>query len=116
MKLGQVWQYIPQNNDRGILKLIYESAEETVLGMPDNLCVSPRGGLVLCEDGSGEQHIRGLTRRGQIFDFARNIVPGFEDREFAGATFSPDGKTLFVNIQTPGITLAIWGPWQKGAL
>jgi uncharacterized protein len=116
MKLGQVWQYIPQNQDQGTLKLIYESAEETVLGMPDNICVSPRGGLVLCEDGSGEQHIRGLTRRGQIFDFARNMVPGFEEREFAGATFSPDGKTLFVNIQTPGITLAIWGPWQKGAL
>jgi secreted PhoX family phosphatase len=43
-------------------------------------------------------------------------VPGFERVELAGATFSPDGETLFVNIQTPGITFAIWGPWRKGAL
>ena len=71
---------------------------------------------MICEDGDREQFIRGLTRQGNIFDFARNIVPQFETYEFAGATFSPDGKTLFVNIQTPGITFAIWGPWDKGAL
>lgn len=29
----------------------------------------------------------------------------------AGPTFSDDGRTLFVSIQTPGITLAITGPW-----
>ena len=33
--------------------------------------------------------------------------------EFTGPTFSPDGKILFVNIQNPGITLAITGPWSK---
>jgi hypothetical protein len=116
-KLGQVWQYIPQARDKGSLKLIYESQDSAALEMPDNICVSPRGALVVCEDGRApDQFIRGLTRDGVIFDFARNIVPGFEGREFAGATFSPDGKTLFVNIQTPGITTAIWGPWQKGAL
>ena len=115
-KLGQVWQYIPLNNDKGTLKLVFESPGEAVLDKPDNICVSPRGGLVICEDGDREQFIRGLTRQGKIFDFARNIVPQFETYEFAGATFSPDGKTLFVNIQTPGITFAIWGPWDKGAL
>ena len=31
--------------------------------------------------------------------------------EWAGAVFSPDGKWLFVNIQTPGVTFAITGPW-----
>ena len=37
--------------------------------------------------------------------------------EFAGATFSPDGKVLFVNIQaSAGVTFAIWGPWEDGAL
>ncbi len=115
-RLGQVWQYTPQGKDKGKLKLIYESSEEAVLDMPDNLCVSPSGGLIICEDGRNEQFVRGLTRQGQIFDIARNILPGFENREFAGATFSPDGQTLFVNIQTPGITLAIWGPWDRGAL
>jgi hypothetical protein len=34
--------------------------------------------------------------------------------EFAGATFSPDGHTLFVNIQAGrGLSFAIWGPWQS---
>ena len=37
----------------------------------------------------------------------------FDDTEFAGACFSPDGRTLFVNSQNPGITFAIWGPWAK---
>jgi secreted PhoX family phosphatase len=61
-------------------------------------------------------HIRGLTRAGKIFDIARDIA-GIEARgEFAGATFSPDGQTLFVNMQRPGITYAIWGPWQDGVL
>ncbi|HKX32612.1 MAG TPA: alkaline phosphatase PhoX, partial [Blastocatellia bacterium] len=59
---------------------------------------------------------RGLTPDGEIFDFALNIVPDFADFEFAGATFSPDGETLFVNIQTPGLTFAIWGPWEDGSL
>ncbi len=37
--------------------------------------------------------------------------------EFAGSTFCPDGKVLFVNIQSSaGVTFAIWGPWEDGAL
>jgi len=115
-RLGQVWQYTPQGKDKGRLKLIFESHEEAALDMPDNICVSPNGGLILCEDGNNEQYVRGLTRDGKIFDFAKNILPGYEDKEFAGATFSPDGHTLFVNIQTPGVTLAIWGPWGRGTL
>ena len=114
-RLGQVWQYTPQDKDKGKLKLIFESPEEAVLDMPDNLCVSPNGGLLVCEDGHNEQYLRGLTRDGRIFDFAKNILRGYEGKEFAGATFSPDGQTLFVNIQTPGLTLAIWGPWERGA-
>ncbi len=38
---------------------------------------------------------------------------GFERSEFAGAAFSKDGKTLFVNVQSAGVTLAIWGDWGK---
>jgi secreted PhoX family phosphatase len=113
---GQVWQYTPLSNNDGVLMLLFESPDAQVLDGPDNLCVSPRGGLVICEDGGNEQFVRGLTPEGRIFDFARNIVPGFEMREFAGATFSPDGRTLFLNIQTPGLTFAVWGPWREGAL
>ena len=88
--------------------------------------MSPRGGLVLCEDGGGTEYLHGLTVDGRIFRFAQNdvvlngekngIVGDFRSSEFAGATYSPDGRWLFVNIQTPGITFAITGPWRKGAL
>ena len=115
-RLGQVWEYRPGDDASGHLTLLFESPSADLLEMPDNICVSPRGGLALCEDGRDNNFIRGLTREGKIFDFARNIVPEFEKMEFAGATYSPDGQTLFVNIQTPGLTFAIWGPWKDGAL
>jgi secreted PhoX family phosphatase len=41
---------------------------------------------------------------------ARNAVNG---SELAGAVFSPDGSTLFLNIYDPGLTVAITGPWRK---
>src|SRR5262245_23600941 len=116
---GQVWELNPfgsNANGKAHLSLLYESKNQAELDFPDNITVSPRGGLVLCEDGDGDQFLRGLTMQGQIFDFALNVHPGFADSEFAGATFSPDGDTLFVNIQTPGVTLAIWGPWEDGVL
>lgn len=112
-ELGQVWEYKPRGNSGGQLILLFESESPEMLDAPDNLCVSPRGGLAVCEDGDGDQYVRGLTQQGKIFDFALNLE---NDREFAGATFSPDGETLFVNIQTPGKTFAIWGPWEEGAL
>ena len=43
------------------LRLVFESPGAEVLDMPDNVAVSPRGGLVLCEDGPDVQFVRGLT-------------------------------------------------------
>ncbi|HLS47013.1 MAG TPA: alkaline phosphatase PhoX [Gemmatimonadales bacterium] len=120
-KLGQVWQYRPTGADRGELTLVFESPSADVLDYPDNVTVSPRGGIVICEDGGGEQFIRGLTPDGRIFPFARNTL---NNTEFAGACFSPDGRTLFLNIMgsttdagtQQGATIAIQGPWENGAL
>ncbi|MDT0274783.1 PhoX family protein [Blastococcus goldschmidtiae] len=112
-KAGQVWEYRPRGRSGGQLILIFESPSPEVLDAPDNICVSPRGGLVLCEDGGGEQFVRALNERGEIFDFAKNST---SDAEFAGACFSPDGDVMFVNVQTPGVSFAIRGPWEKGAL
>jgi uncharacterized protein len=121
--MGQVWEVDPA---RERLRLVFESPGANVLTMPDNLCVSPRGGLVLCEDGPGTSRIHGLTLDGRIFELASNamvIPPGagrragdFRDAEFAGATFSADGRWLFVNVQNPGVTFAITGPWETGLL
>lgn len=101
---------------RRTLTLLFESPGPDVLDFPDNITVSPQGSLLLCEDSGDDDFLRGLTPDGQIFDFALNRVPGFDRDEFAGATFSPSGRTLFVNMQAAGITYAIWGPWERGPL
>ena len=54
--------------------MIFQSPGRDVLDMPDNLCVSPRGALVLCEDGETDNYVRGLTTDGRIFDLAKNAV------------------------------------------
>ena len=109
---GQVWAYDPAASS---LRLAYQSPGSATLDLPDNVVASKTGALVLCEDGSGDNFLRGLTSSGELFDFARNADPDQIGQEFAGATFSPDYKTLFVNIQSgSGYTLAIWGPWASG--
>jgi secreted PhoX family phosphatase len=142
---GQVWELEP-DGDGGTLTLVFESSGRDQLDSPDNLAVSPQGALLLCEDGGGDQYLRGVTLDGEIFDFALNLQNGFE---WAGATFAdadpawndPDIRggnpplggrdervTLFVNRQgansgrvppsagNEGMTFAIWGPWQAGVL
>jgi len=108
---GQIWRYRPMGEATGELTLLFESPSREILDAPDNLCVTPRGALVICEDGPGTNYVRGLSKEGLIFDFAQNLV---NDSEFTGATFSPDGQTLFFNIQNPGTTFAVWGPWERG--
>ena len=122
-RMGQVWEVDPKAET---LRLVFESPGADVLNMPDNVCVSPRGGLVICEDNDVRPCIHGLTRDGQIFKFARNnsqlpeprngLSGDYSMSEFAGATFSPDGRWLFVNAQRPGITFAITGPWEAGVI
>jgi uncharacterized protein len=126
--LGQVFEYNPR---RRTLRILFASPGQDVLSNPDNIGVSPRGGIVLCEDGSGVQFMHGLTRDGEIFPFAANnvilpdgvpgkpaIPPGdYSTREWCGSTFDTiRGKWLFANLQTPGITVAITGPWRNGSL
>jgi hypothetical protein len=95
------------------LHMLYESPSPNILDFPDNVTSSPRGTLVVCEDGGNFNFLRGLTREGRLFDIAQNKIAGQLNDEFAGATFSPDGKTLFVNIQSgTGLSIAIWGPWH----
>lgn len=121
---GQVWAYDAKTSD---LQLVYESPAQETLYYPDNLAMSPRGGLVLCQDSYRKeaQCLFGLTPEGGIFEFARNngvydgqrgITGDLRNSEFAGACFSPDGRWLFVNVYTPGFTVAITGPWKEGLL
>jgi hypothetical protein len=113
-----VWGYRPADQT---LTCVFQSPSSSALDLPDNVTASNRGTLILCEDGPVENFIRGLSRKGQLFDIAlnrlhRNAAP-FAARygeEFAGSTFDQSGKTLYVNIQaSQGISFAIWGNWQK---
>lgn len=114
---GQVFRYDPS---RATLTLELEITDRTRLSCPDNLCMSPWGDLVMCEDNYQRteqvthQHIRGMRPDGSVYDIARNPMNEPDDAgpEFSGACFSPDGRVLFVNVQTPQhMTLAIRGPW-----
>jgi secreted PhoX family phosphatase len=116
-KLGQVFRYTPsafegqekESEYPGILDLYLESNNERLMRNCDNLTASENGDLIICEDRPDARLI-GITSDGQIYHFARNV--GYRS-EFTGVTFSPDKKTLFVNIQSPGLTLAITGPWKE---
>jgi secreted PhoX family phosphatase len=123
-RTGQVWELDVREQS---IRLVFESPGSHVLNMPDNIIMSPRGGLVLCEDHrNGNPCVQGLTRDGRLIRLVRNacvlrgerngIVGDYRDAEFAGTTFSPDGRWLFVNILSPGITCAITGPWEDGIL
>lgn len=111
---GQIWVY---DTSASTLTLLFESPSRTVLELPDNMTISPRKSVLLCEDGPVENYLRGITPAGGIFDFALNAIPQRMGEEFAGSTFSPDGRVLFVNIQASSAnTFAIWGPFRRGAL
>ena len=127
---GQVFEYDPRQEK---LKLIYDSPTANDLDNPDNMTVTPRGGLLLCEDAAGNnftagERLVGLTLDGGTFTFAQNNIVltapynaavgagDYKQNEWAGACYSPDGRWLFVNIQTPGVTFAITGPWGRGPL
>jgi uncharacterized protein len=132
---GQLWHYLPgdeRHQEGDQLILVFESPTGSVLESPDNLCITPNGGVLFCEDDAvsdNDTHpltgamtdinrLVGLGAKGEVFQFAVNIL---NDSEFAGACFSADGEILFVNVfgdGTPGsgMTCAIWGPWERGPL
>lgn len=104
---GQVWALDPQS--QSIQLVAHIPVGHPVFDGPDNICTAPWGTAFLCEDGSGDQYVVGVDpATGDLWPFAFNREGG---SEFAGANFSPDGKTMFVNLQNPSTTFAITGPW-----
>jgi secreted PhoX family phosphatase len=116
--LGQIWRYRPSRFEGsegelehpGQLVLMIEPNDATLVQNADNLTVAPWGDLFICEDGPDDDRLVQVTATREIFTFAHNRL---NDDELAGAVFSPDGTTLFVNIQGIGVTLAITGPWAS---
>ncbi|MGW1477763.1 alkaline phosphatase PhoX [Streptomyces rubiginosohelvolus] len=114
---GQVWRYEPKKRRLTLVVIFGPDTDIQLPGeSPDNICLAADGGLMVCEDGGGAQHVLGVTRRGEVYAMARgrqNIGTPEEPEwgEFAGVTFSPDGSTMYVNCYTPGTTFAVTGPW-----
>ena len=110
---GQVWFY-DRSCETITLKTIFgvnpDPTKDTDYDGPDNITVDPHGGLILAEDGEGLSHLVGVTAQGKAYALARNEL---NESEFTGPTFTPDGRILFANIQTPGYVLAITGPWHR---
>jgi secreted PhoX family phosphatase len=138
VNLGAIWELDLATQ---VMTCIYSTSGASVGNMGDNITVSPRGGIVICEDASNAandefglgQRLMGLSPNGDTFIFAKNnvnlsaaqltaagkntgLAGNHVSNEFAGACFDPTGRYLFVNIQTPGITFAITGPWANGTL
>ncbi|HSV51135.1 MAG TPA: alkaline phosphatase PhoX [Burkholderiaceae bacterium] len=142
-RAGRIWALDLETN---VLKAVFVSNDITVGNSPDNLCVSPRGGVLFNEDGSGSgrnaagqtisvpaQRLMALLPDGSSYEFANNnynftaaqlaaagkpnaVTGNRRNTEWCGSVFSPDGRVLFANLQGPGLTLAITGPWAKGTL
>jgi secreted PhoX family phosphatase len=110
-QLGQVMRLVPSESGKDDkLQLFLESQDKNLYNFGDNLTVCPNGHLLVCEDQYTDvvyNHLRGVTPQGEVYNFAKLHV----QTELAGACFSPDGKTLFVNVYSPSKTLAITGPW-----
>jgi uncharacterized protein len=114
---GQIFHYVPSKHEGqpkekdspARLELFLEPNDTAIFQNCDNLTVAPWGDVVICED-KADPRIVGVTPEGKTYVIAKNI--GYRSSEFAGPVFSPSGKTLFVNIQSPGLTLAITGPWK----
>ncbi len=117
-ELGQIWKYTPSESEAtdgeaenpGKIELFVESMDSSIIENADNLTVAPWGDLIVCEDTDEMQDLNGVTPEGKVYKFGRNAK---SNSELAGATFSPDGSTLFMNIQHSGITLAITGPSEN---
>ncbi len=114
---GQVWFLDPgAGTMRLVLRFAQTSDTDGKPDGPDNITVSPFGGVMIAEDGEGANHLVGTTTSGKAFFFARNETP--EGGEFTGPTMTPDGSTMFANIQGdggdtgPGYVLAITGPFR----
>ncbi|RYD67619.1 MAG: DUF839 domain-containing protein, partial [Sphingomonadales bacterium] len=96
----------------GMVQLFVESTDPQMFNYGDNLTVGPNGHLIVCEDQYTDvvdNYLRGVTPDGALYPVARCRV----QTELAGACFSPDGSTLFVNLYSPAKTLAITGPWTS---
>lgn len=70
---GQVWFHDPRRSTIRLDVLFGPAADTALPGdSPDNICLAPDGGLMVCEDGGGAQYVFGVTVGGEVYPMARN--------------------------------------------
>ena len=102
---GQIWAYDPTEQTLDVRLPV--AGRRPCSSCPTTSRHSDKGTIVICEDGADRQlHPRpdeatASCSTSPSTGSAGNAPPDAPrfDEEFAGATFSPDGDTLFVNIQ-----------------
>ena len=113
---GQIWEL---DAEASRLRLLYESPGSGVLDQPNIVTKLDNGALLLCEDGGKPTRLAMLTPSGSLGVLAENnvvmegrngFVGDFRDAEWCGVWRA--GDWVFANIQIPGITFAITGPWD----
>ena len=116
---GQIFRYYPSKYEGtkkeerapGVIELYYESNSKNEYWGGDNIVISPWGDLIICEDnGSRGCKLLGIDPRGNLYAIGQVVD---SSSEIAGVCFSPDGNTMFLNIQDEGKTIAIYGDWSK---
>ena len=102
----------------GRLEVLYEAAAGSPLRGVDNLTVTPRGRVFVCEDG-GNMEICVITTDRTVAPFLRltgEAARGPADRgnELAGVAFSPAGDRMYFSAQRAfgfGVTYEVRGPF-----
>lgn len=107
---GQIFALDIDHAGEDQLSLVVQADRGNDLDMPDNITVSPDGNIFIAEDGRGSQYIRVVNKERKMSTFAKNI---YSRSEIAGLAFDPAGRTLFLNLQHDGLTLAVTGPFER---
>ena len=116
---NRVWAYKPNQQ---LLEVVYAAADipNAPLRGVDNVTVSPRGDVLVAEDGDDMQIC--VLAGGAVYPLLQ--VTGHEGSEVAGPAFSPDGRRLYFSSQRgrkptgpdtsalrPGVTFEVTGPF-----
>lgn len=116
---GQIWHYHPA---RSALRLVLEAPGYPGLDRPDGATtLSPDSWIVDEDNHHRPGRLRIVSADGRAWPFAENAVVLAGERNglsgdyrrsaWSGLTFA--GDWLFANVERPGFTVAITGPWHR---
>ena len=100
---GQVWFFDPRKQTIRLTTIFAVNEDGAGVDGPDNITVSPHGGLVLAEDGEGASQLIGVTDQGTAYRLALNLV---DDSVPGDAVMVRDKEFIFCPWHQWGFELA----------